>query len=117
MHSNHSTALITTALKSTDGDIELLRDVIDMFLEEYPTLILQLETAIPLTDFEVVQRASHTIKGTLRMFEDIPAKEIATDLEQMGKSHSLLGAEGKLESLKLALESLRNQLIVGLQNF
>jgi len=47
MQPNHSTALITTALKSTDGDIELLRDVIDMFLEEYPTLILQLETAIP----------------------------------------------------------------------
>ena len=102
---------LTLALKATDGDVELLKDVIEAFLEEYPVLLAQLEPAILAGDCAVVQRASHTIKGTLRLFGDVPAKGFAECLESMGQSGDLKHAAEIADSLKVALASLRMQLM------
>ena len=102
---------LTLALKATDGDVELLKDVIETFLEEYPVLLAQLEPAILAGDRVVVQRASHTIKGTLRLFGDVPAKGFAECLETMGQSGDLKHAPKTVDSLKVALASLRKQLM------
>ena len=59
---------LTLALKATDGDVELLKIVVEAFLDEYPTLMARLEPAIKSTDSSLIRRASHTIKGTLRLF-------------------------------------------------
>ena len=45
---------LSFALKATDGDIELLREVVGSFLEEYPTLLAQLEAALRAGDNAVV---------------------------------------------------------------
>ena len=100
----------TLALKATDGDVELLKDVIEAFLEEYPVLLAEIEPAILAGDRAVVQRASHTIKGTLRLFGNVPAKGFAECLETMGQSGDLKHAAEIVDSLKVALASLRMQL-------
>ena len=102
---------LTLALKATDGDFELLKDVVDAFLEEYPTLMAVLEPAIVARDAAVVQRASHTIKGTLRLFGNVPAKAFAEQLEEMGQSGVLEHALDTFESLKHELSTLRAQLV------
>lgn len=103
------------ALKSTDGDAELLRDVVEAFLEESPTLLAQLEHAIPQANYVDVRRASHTLKGTLRLFGSTPSRDLAADLEEMGRAQSLEHAELKLAALKDSLNLLRSQLVIGLQ--
>ena len=103
------------ALKTTDGDTDLLRVVVEAFLEEYPTLLMQLEQAIPRGDYAEVRRASHTIKGTLRLFGSTPSRDLAADLEAMGQTESLEHASLKLASLKDSLELLRSRLVLGLQ--
>ena len=108
--------LMTTALQATDGDRDLLRDVVETFLDEYPTLLVELERAIPLADYATIQRAGHTIKGTLRMFGNTSARVLASELENMGKTTLLVNAEAKLARLKNALKSLRTQLEIGLSN-
>lgn len=102
---------LTTALKATDGDFELLKDVVDAFLEEYPTLMAELEPAILKSDLVVVQRASHTIKGTLRLFGDVPAQAFAERLEEMAQSGALNQAQETFESLRVELSSMREQLV------
>ncbi|MEI7459192.1 MAG: Hpt domain-containing protein [Pirellula sp.] len=110
-----STSLMAEALKSTEGDAELLRDVVEAFLEESPTLLYQLEHAIPRADYVEVRRASHTLKGTLRLFGSTPARDLAADLEEMGKAQSLEHAELKLAALKDSFDLLRSQLVLGLK--
>ncbi len=107
---------LSYALKATDGDIELLREVVGSFLEEYPTLLAQLEAALRAGDNAVVQRSSHTIKGTLRLFEKDPSQELAGLLEEMGASGSLENATETYESLKLSLAALRRQLLDAMKN-
>ena len=107
---------LSFALKATDGDIELLREVVGSFLEEYPTLLAQLEAALRAGDNAVVQRSSHTIKGTLRLFGKVPSQELAGLLEDMGASGSLENATETYESLKLSLTALRRQLLDAMKN-
>ena len=101
---------LSTALSATDGDVDLLREVIGSFLDEYPKLLIELANAIELGDFARVRRASHTIKGTLRIFGDLSAREIAGELEEMGKTECLTLADAKCKSLKLSLAALHQQL-------
>ncbi len=107
---------LSLALKAADGDVDLLRDVLEAFLEEYPTLLAELEPALKAGDSAVVQRASHTIKGTLRLFGNVPSKELAERLEEMGASGSLDDAPKTYEALKQSLESLRRSLLDAMKN-
>lgn len=107
---------LSYALKATDGDLELLREVLEAFLEEYPTQLAQMEAALSAGDNSVVQRASHTIKGTLRLFGNVPSRAIAETLEQMGASGSLENATESYESLKMSLATLRLQLLDAMKN-
>ncbi len=99
------------ALKATDGDIGLLQEVLEAFLEEYPKLLEELEPALKTGNSAVVQRASHTIKGSLRLFGNDRSKELVEQLEGMGATGTLGEAKEILESLKLTLASLRGQLL------
>ena len=107
---------LSLAIKAADGDLELLQVVIEAFLEEYPALLAELETAIRAGDSVVVQRASHTIKGTLRLFGNVPSKELAERLEEMGCTGSLRMATETYDSLKLSLASLGRQLSHAMKN-
>ena len=107
---------LSLALKATDGDRVLLQEVVEAFVEEYPTLLVELETAIHTGNNAVVQRSSHTIKGTLRLFGNVPARELAEQLEEMGSTGSLGNAAETYESLKLSLASLQRQLSVAMKN-
>lgn len=107
---------LSHALKATDGDLQLLQEVVEAFLEEYPTLLAQLEAALRAGNNPVVQRASHTIKGTLRLFGNVPSRAIAETLEEMGASGSLENATELYESLKMSLTTLRLQLLDAMKN-
>lgn len=102
---------LSLALKAADGDIDLLHEVVEAFLEEYPTLLAQLEPALQTGDSAIVQRASHTIKGTLRLFGNVAARDLAGRLEELGASGSLENATETYESLKQSLETLRRSLL------
>ena len=107
---------LSYALKATDGDLALLQEVLEAFLEEYPTLLAQLEAALSTGNNAVVQRASHTINGTLRLFGNVPSRAIAETLEQMGASGSLENATESYESLKMSLSTLRLQILDAMKN-
>ncbi len=101
---------LSLALKATDGDVELLGDVIQAFLEEYPGLLKDIQRGISENDCKTVQRASHTVKGTLRLFGNTPARELAQKLEELSQASVLNDAPNLYASLASALETLRIQL-------
>jgi CheY-like chemotaxis protein len=98
-------------LDNIDGDVELLRELVETFFEEYPELLSQIREAIAHGDNTALMRAAHTLKGSVGVFATKPAFEAALKLEMMGRNGDLAHAEEayavlekELERLKMALE-------------
>lgn len=75
----------SAALDATGGDEALLVDLLNIFLEESATLMAQIRQAIDKQDFVLLNRAGHTLKGGLRIFESQEAIELARQLEFMAR--------------------------------
>lgn len=81
------------ALRTCGGDHALLRDIVEAFLEEEPRRVSEIRQAIDSSDFELLGRAAHTIKGSMRYFSAQAVLDRAYALEQLGQERTLDGAE------------------------
>jgi len=99
------------ALKICAGDHNLLRDLVEAFLEEYPRRLDEIRRAIDTVDWELLHRAAHTIKGSMRYFGASAVFDRAFGLEQLAASRSLDGAEEIFGLLKQELAKLVPHLI------
>ncbi len=81
------------ALKTCGGDHALLRDIVEAFLEEEPRRVAEIRQAIDGSNFELLGRAAHTIKGSMRYFKAESVFDRAHGLEQLGQEQTLDGAE------------------------
>jgi HPt (histidine-containing phosphotransfer) domain-containing protein len=70
-----------------------------------------LRRAIDTRDFELLNRAAHTIKGSMRYFGAQAVFDRALALEQQGAHKTLEGAEELLSLLKQELAKLTPHLI------
>ena len=88
------------------GNVETLKDVVALFGQEYPKLMQDMQTAIAQQKPGDLQRAAHTLKGTLRLFgvEDMAA--LALRLETMGQDENLADAQEAWQALERALQWL-----------
>jgi len=100
----------SNALRAVDGDRELLREVIEAFLEECPKLVEQIGESLDRSDADTLRRAAHTVKGALRTFGAEPCMALAERLEDMGRRRELNSAPEAYNSLKQQLEHLVPQL-------
>ena len=92
------------------GDVELLREVIELFKEEYPPLLTDIEVALMQGDAIMLQNAAHTLKGAVAVFSGKSVYEAALKLELMGRNDDLTGGREVYETLKSEL----NRLIIAL---
>jgi CheY-like chemotaxis protein len=94
------------AMSVVAGDRELLREVVEAFLEECPALLDQAKAAIAAVDSKMLRRSGHTIKGVMRTLGlQIPA-ELAAELEEMGRSGDVSGASLVLARLESRLDEI-----------
>jgi two-component system, sensor histidine kinase and response regulator len=105
---------LSLALEAADGDVDLMQAVIETFLEETPILLAELEQALRSNNAVVVQRASHTIKGNLRLFGNVPATLLAEQLESMGAEHDLRNGVETFDLLQDSLRTLKLQIVKSL---
>ncbi len=101
----------TTALwNRVDGDVDLLRELAAVFAAEAPAILAQIVLAIHSGDPETVEKASHKLKGSALQLAASAAAAAARQLEEMGKSKSLNGAEASLVTLRNELRLLQDAL-------
>ena len=98
---------VDEALEIVDGDRELLGELAEMFLGNYPGQVAELRAAIEAADAERVMRAAHKIKGALGNLAAKQAHATALCLEQMGRSGDLDGAAAALARFEDHLERLK----------
>jgi two-component system sensor histidine kinase/response regulator len=99
------------ALRTCSGDHALLRDIVQAFLEEHPQRMDEIRKGIDTPDFELLNRAAHTIKGSMRYFSAQAVFDRAFALEQLGAEKTLDGAEEVFGLLKQELAKLLPHLI------
>ncbi len=97
------------ALISTDGDKELLGELFDLFKEQYPQLLNQIEQAVQAQDAEELRYAAHTLKSSLGNIGAMKAYELALTLETMGVNKDMESAGTAYESLKKEVEKFNKE--------
>ena len=97
-------------LASADGDMELLREVVGLFLEESAGMMAEIENAVTLRDALRLNRAAHGLKGSVGNFGARCAFETALRLEMMGKTGDLTGADESFHVLADEMERLKTAL-------
>ncbi len=95
------------ALESVGGDQGVLREMVNLFLAEYPGWVSALGRAIASRDAGQVKRAAHTLKGALSTLGARAAFDAALELEAMGRANDLSGVDDAFHALREALERLQ----------
>ena len=98
------------ALDRVGGDEDLLREVAQLFLQEYPSLLCQLEDAVAHNDASRVMEMAHTMKGSLATLGAEAGTQIALQLETMGRHRTLAGSRETSRALAEQLSELEKEL-------
>jgi PAS domain S-box-containing protein len=96
----------TKLLARFDGDLSLVRQLVGLFLEEYPHMLEGIGQALGEGDAAALAQAAHALKGSVGYFEWPEASAAALRLERLGRFHDLAEAPEALEELKIEMERL-----------
>jgi two-component system, sensor histidine kinase and response regulator len=104
------------ALARVDGDQLLLSDLAQLFCEECPRMLVAVQEAISAQDAKRLERAAHSLKGSIATFAAQGAHDAALQLERLARAGDLSTTEsvylvlvGEIERLRPALEALATQ--------
>lgn len=96
------------ALKESTGE-DFIIELIDTFLEDTPSQLEQLRTALAAQNAEAFRRAAHTLKSNAATFGANQLAALARELEMMGRENNL-EAVNQLQALEEAAEQVMNEL-------
>ena len=85
-----------------EGDMSLLSDMVETFVNEYPALEEAVRAAVAAGDAAAIRHAAHALKGAVSIFSVQPAYEKAQQLERMGRTNDL----GQSAEVFAALEAI-----------
>ncbi len=100
----------TTLLAHVDGNLKLLREIVEMFLADSPKTIAGIQQAIARGDAEGVRREAHVLRGSLGTFAARSALDAALKLETMGRENNLAHAEEAFRRLQEEISRLKQSL-------
>ncbi len=100
------------ALGRVGGDIELLKEIAHVFLDDCPRSLAELRDAVARGDCAVVERSAHTLKGASATFGATRLVFAALQIEKMGHARALNGIAPALVAVETALDALRAELKV-----
>ena len=94
-------ALDTTSLTDRfEGDVEMLSQLSEVFLEEYPRQLSAVREAVRGRDAAALARSSHMLKGSVGIFGAEHAAELAEHLESSGRTADLAHVDEEYRSLE-----------------
>jgi CheY-like chemotaxis protein/HPt (histidine-containing phosphotransfer) domain-containing protein len=89
-----------------DGDIELAHKLVEIFLGDCPHLLSVIREAVNCGDSKALECAAHSLKGVVGYFSNGRTAEMVLQLEAMGESNNLSGAQHALSELETAMNQL-----------
>jgi two-component system, sensor histidine kinase and response regulator len=99
------------ALARVEGDGELLLEILEVFLDDSPRLLMRIREALRRKDLKMLEQAAHTLKGSTGNFCAPAAYEAASRLELIGREGKLEKAREAWVELEKAIQHLRPALM------
>ncbi|HET9948363.1 MAG TPA: response regulator [Longimicrobiales bacterium] len=97
-------------LSRVESDVQLLDTLVGVFKADRVDLLAAIEEALAGQDAGALADSAHTLKGALSVFGVEPARSLAEQLEQSGRSGALGGARELYERLRAAVEGAERKL-------
>lgn len=82
-----------------EGDDALGKEIIELFLQEYPKLLENVHQAAGQRNAPLLERAAHSLKGSAGDIAATEAMEAAARIEQIARAGNLQDADGVLKTL------------------
>jgi HPt (histidine-containing phosphotransfer) domain-containing protein len=106
-----TTVFDLSALRArVEDDLDLLAEMVELFLESSPRMVTDIESAIAAGDVERLGNAAHTLKGVLRNMCASASADAALELETIGKRGDFARADQSLIGLKHDITQLQSVL-------
>ncbi len=102
---------LDAALSRVDGDRELLVEMADLFLDEYPRLLSTLRDAVAQGNAPTAAYAAHTLKGSVANFSAMPAVTAAQKIERIARQGDLTHVHSAFADLEVQLNRLKPVLL------
>ena len=98
------------ALKRAGGDLELLRELAELFLADTPPLVAEMERAIATANWHAVHRGAHRLKGAVSNFDAKILSELLAALESRARAEDAREAERLFAQVKSELARFETEL-------
>jgi HPt (histidine-containing phosphotransfer) domain-containing protein len=113
MISNPTVWSADTMVERLGGDDELARQLVSLFLTEYPRMMTAMRESIAGGVADTVRRAAHAFKGSVSNFIDDGPVTTALEIEILGKE----GRLAEVPALFARLEAEVEQMVAGMREF
>jgi HPt (histidine-containing phosphotransfer) domain-containing protein len=101
---------------SIGSDVDFLSELFDSYFTSSPELIADMRQAIASGEAPRLQRAAHSLKSGSANFGALAFAAQCRELEDIGKTGDLSGAEEKVEALEAAYSGVEAALQARLQS-
>ena len=111
--SNESSLTVVDTTELWDrvgGDVDLLKEIIDIYFDETPRLLGQIREAVERRDCKVISRVTHRFKGMVGNLAAEHVFKIAERLEQDARENNLDHVETRLRELENHIALLESEL-------
>lgn len=97
-------------LNCIEHDIELMNEIVAAFLEDTPSIIEQLQTALDNHEVDQAQKAAHKLKGSAANLGAMKLSELASQIDQASKQNNLETCQGLYQPLCDSFHELKKWL-------
>jgi len=101
---------IKAMLEVFEGDVDLIREIGDLFLQDYPQQCTILREAIDQGHPQIVERTAHALKGSVGNFAFPAAFYTLQKLENMAREGDLSGMAEVFATVEIQMETLQSAL-------
>jgi len=97
-------------LRTTGGNEKLVKSLTKSFLADAPKRLAAIRAALAAKNAAKLDTAAHALKGSVAIFGAQTAVTAAKNLEAMGRSRNLTGADAQFRLLEVAMQQLQVEL-------
>jgi len=91
-------------------DDSFLRDLIQIYLDDSPQRIAEIEQSLAQGDAERLTRAAHSLKGSSANFGAVQLRAVSEQIEKLGRQGALGEVPAQLPKLKAEFEQVQADL-------
>ena len=95
---------------SDQGDPELLIDLIQMYLQDSPNKLAEINAGLEAQDYERVERAAHSLKGSAGNLGAVLVQRDCDQLQQASRRHELDAIRTGVSDLALHFDDAKRAL-------